>query len=397
MNKFFMKSVKITLASTVLASVAIAKAPSYNPQTHFYQTDTTTGYNIGMSLYELKNQEMQIILKKAVDDVNRMSEQELFKFSTQNKIFKFDAHKEVDLKKIVKTYLVEEAVEKRNRDLIEKMNNSPLPQLTEAQQKTRAVTVTDDQLIQTSISINYSPAIDAHPELKQKYDPKGNYGFCFLRAHYYANTAGLRGLVKESIKKVFLVGTMMPLGFLPVGIWQFHVAAAVRGEAGAWKVMDNHLSEYQKEATNVTDWYKYYNKWLDTEKEYKVINSDGVEETVMARALFLYFTNPEKVGASSNAYNAEAFYGVDLNNNGQLEGKEIYYNDIFRDVDSHIMAMRPGVCDPDRYQPLPEDDERCSSPAQVKRTQQRKEVLNQWKSNWEIAMCGKSGQPNCSK
>ncbi|MBL7671921.1 MAG: hypothetical protein JNM39_15645 [Bdellovibrionaceae bacterium] len=357
-------------------------APSFNANNHLYRSDESTGYNVGASLYELKLQEMKVIVKEVVDEVNNMDENELFNFATKNRLYTFSSKDgaEIDLPAVVKTFKVEQAVEKRNNELIEKMNNRPLPVLSAGQARHHVNYITDRQLLDTAISINYSPATDGIKSLREIYDPQGNFGFCFLRAHYYANAAGLRGLVKESIKKVFLVGTMKPMGFIPIGTWQFHVATAVRGEAGVWKTLDNHLKKYQTKASSVKDWYSFYNQWLDTPQDFEVTNASGVNETVKAKALFLFFTDPAKIGASSAAYNQEGFYGNDSDRDGKLEGAEIFYNNIFKDVDAYMKDSKIGFCDSDRYRPLPITEKVCSSSVSKKRIAQRDKILAQWRA-----------------
>ncbi|MBK7960926.1 MAG: hypothetical protein IPK04_06800 [Bdellovibrionales bacterium] len=68
---------------------------------------------------------------------------------------------------------------------------------------------------------------------------------------------------------------------------------------------------------------------------------------------FLFFTDPAKIGASSAAYNQEGFYGNDSDRDGKLEGAEIFYNSIFKDVDAYMKDSKIGFCDSDRYRPLP--------------------------------------------
>ena len=53
----------------------------------------------------------------------------------------------------------------------------------------------------------------------------------------------------------------------------------------------------------MTEWYNYYRKYLDSKEEYKITMADGKTERTDARALFLFFTDPDKIGASSYAYN----------------------------------------------------------------------------------------------
>ena len=86
-NKF-KKNIFITNSLLILSfthSILFAQqAPTYNYDQHFYKNDVNTGYNIGASLYALKNTEMQAIIKSVIDEVNSMTEKDRLKFANKN-------------------------------------------------------------------------------------------------------------------------------------------------------------------------------------------------------------------------------------------------------------------------------------------------------------------------
>jgi len=76
----------------------------------------------------------------------------------------------------------------------------------------------------------------------KKYDPRGNIGFCFGRAMHIHLEALKKGLSKDSIRKIWAVGTMQTDTIK----WQYHVATMVRGADNNWWVID---PEYMKPLT----------------------------------------------------------------------------------------------------------------------------------------------------
>lgn len=78
------------------------------------------------------------------------------------------------------------------------------------------------------------------------YDPKGNIGFCFGRAMHIHLEALKKGLSKDSIRKVWAVGTMQTNTIQ----WKYHVATMVRGSDNQWWVID---PEYMK-PLSLKDW-----------------------------------------------------------------------------------------------------------------------------------------------
>ncbi len=348
-----MQKVAITLG--ILATIAcqngfaaesrrltVGEMPSraeFDAEQHYSRIDSTNGLPIGVDLYQAKTNELGDIIRASHGNGDR----------------------------------VERAVIKRNLDLIAKMEALEFPNAP----KNRVSALNLKQRIKTLQAIEATTAYDDRTDFKSKYDPKGAFGFCFGRAYYYANEAGLRGLVKESIKKVFIVGKMEPhspiFGIpIPVGTWQFHVATAVRGTDGKWYVLDNHYDKSLKEVPTVTEWYNFYRKYLDSKTDYEIKMADGKTERTDARALFLFFTDPDKIGASSNAYNEEGFYGTDINGDGYIDSStEAFYNEYFIDIDRYFdkMVENLSLCSPIRYAPIDAKSSFCQSPEQKRKVE----------------------------
>ncbi len=374
------------IALSLTANLAHAQiAKTYDYKEHSAMTDPNTGYSVGMSLYQIKTNEMGNIISDSLKSVEHVKEN-----YTQNygEVGDIGFH-QTSAKEMALTKAVEAAIESRNLQLIDKMNALPMAKVPSTSMQVAGLS--SSQIISTAQSIEYTPANDARPELKRKYDPKGAFGFCFLRAHYYALSAVTRGLDVKSVKKVFLVGTMMPLGLLPIGTWQFHVATAIRGLDGQWYVLDNHMG-IDKTYT-VSQWYNHYNKFLDTRREHKITLKDGSEAKATAKALMLYFTNPWKIGASSNNYNKEAFYGADADKNGSMEPSEIYYNGIFPDVDSLFLTTRKDgsvafrtvpFCSKERYKFRTSSDPACNTAHALEQNEAYERKVESWKQAYKL-------------
>lgn len=99
-----------------------------------------------------------------------------------------------------------------------------------------------------------------------KYDPTGGIGFCFgraMNAHLYA----LRmGLAKESIRKIWAVGTMKYKRIY----WRYHVTTIVRRSDGTWMAID---PEYEK-PIDIRQWYKEV-KAMDVDDKLQFFTSEA--------------------------------------------------------------------------------------------------------------------------
>lgn len=100
----------------------------------------------------------------------------------------------------------------------------------------------------------------------KKYDPDGNIGFCFGRAMSVHLEALRMGVAKESVRKMWAVGSMKYKNIF----WQHHVATMVRDEKGAWWVID---PEYKKPKL-LKEWYKTIKK-MDSDDKLQFFSSEG--------------------------------------------------------------------------------------------------------------------------
>lgn len=147
---------------------------------------------------------------------------------------------------------------------------------------------------------NLYEEVTRHPVARllkvNKYDPEHKMGFCFGRAMTSHLEALHMGLDKNSIRKVFVAGSMKAI----VGdiIWQFHVATAVKSSDGGWWVIDPFVGKPVK----LDQWYA---------KMYKQ-DTKGT--------LRLYVTEASRLGATDGAHYNRAHLMED------------YYNNYFKDL-----------------------------------------------------------------
>lgn len=100
----------------------------------------------------------------------------------------------------------------------------------------------------------------------KKYDPDGHIGFCFGRAMNVYIEALRMGLLKESVRKIWAVGTMKYENIF----WSYHVAGIVRRSDGQWMAID---PEYDKPIT-IQQWYKEV-KAMDVDNKLMIFTSPG--------------------------------------------------------------------------------------------------------------------------
>jgi hypothetical protein len=100
----------------------------------------------------------------------------------------------------------------------------------------------------------------------KKYDPEGNIGFCFGRAMSVHLEALRLGLAKESVRKMWAVGSMKYKDIF----WQHHVATMVRDERGRWWVID---PEYRQPKT-LRAWFKTVKK-MDADDKLQFFSSNA--------------------------------------------------------------------------------------------------------------------------
>ncbi len=130
----------------------------------------------------------------------------------------------------------------------------------------------------------------------RKYDPQGNFGFCFGRATAVHLEALRRGLARPRIMKIWGVGPMK-------GGWGHHVATLVAAKEGGWWAIDPEISR----VVSGTEWIQ----WLKSEQE----NA--------ASPLVFFVSEAERFGPSPGKYTATDLYGT---------GTDDIYNGYFRDL-----------------------------------------------------------------
>lgn len=158
-----------------------------------------------------------------------------------------------------------------NTKIIQDMTN--LPQIPEEGQRISKVTYEQaNQVLQAAI---HHPVVGMH--MYPKYDPDLVLGFCFGRATFAHLELIRRGVRKEAIEKVFIIGPMKT-GDIN---WQFHVATIVRAVDGQWLAIDPNFPEVK----TLGAWYNHY-------KNYSVDSK-----------VRLYITHPSKIGPSGWEYN----------------------------------------------------------------------------------------------
>ena len=334
-----------------------------------------------IELFEIKESELGPILKAARMQAESATTEDISKAGILIPGLRGDEAREK-----YKSKLIENLVTQRNLELIRKMNALPIPTPSEPG---KVSALTAQQIRETAASIEYSPATDARQSLTSKYNPNGDIGYCFLRAHYYAGAVDQRGLDMSSVRKVFLIGTMKLFGanWIPSAGWRYHVATAVRGVDGKWYVLDNHMAlylgkhGYSSRAFTVEEWYKYYEKFMNTTDDLSAhVASDGSKEVARSKALFLYFADADHVIPEGTPYTKNVFYGIDKNKDGKLDASEVNMNGAFVDVDNFLsVAIHP--CSKERCAPLNPLDEKCRnlSTADQQILRQRELLLNQWR------------------
>ena len=142
--------------------------------------------------------------------------------------------------------------------------------------------------------------IDCHPVagMKQvkKYDPQGNFGFCFGRATATHLEALRQRLSRSRILKIWGVGPMK-------GGWGHHVATLVAAKEGGWWAIDPEIGH----VVSGVDWVK----WLREEQE----NS--------AEPLVFFLSEAERFGPLPGKYKQIDLFGTDESD---------IYNGYFRDL-----------------------------------------------------------------
>jgi hypothetical protein len=100
----------------------------------------------------------------------------------------------------------------------------------------RAEFISRDQAQSVLRTIDRHPVIGSYSHMQ--YDPDLSMGFCFGRATYVHLDLLRRGVNKDSIAKLFAVGTMKT-GKIE---WRYHVTTLVKGPGNTWWAIDNFVN-----------------------------------------------------------------------------------------------------------------------------------------------------------
>jgi hypothetical protein len=128
------------------------------------------------------------------------------------------------------------AVKKWNKTLLTSLNQYPLP-TTSAKRKSA---LSYEEARELYKILNDHPVASCRK--LPKYDPGGNIGFCFGRAVAGHLLALQEGVHKDSVRKIWAVGTMHADDI----VWGHHVATMVRGQEGKWYVLDPEYNRVLK-------------------------------------------------------------------------------------------------------------------------------------------------------
>lgn len=141
-----------------------------------------------------------------------------------------------------------ELVGARNKDIISSSQSWKNTNPTAPDRKL-ALSFEEANALLSEVTNNNVTKYDA----RLKYDPQGSLGFCFGRALTAHLLAMKRGVDKNSIRKVFVSGTMNT----PDGItWSFHVATLIAKKGGGFWVIDPNFWEAQ----TLENWFATYEK-----------------------------------------------------------------------------------------------------------------------------------------
>lgn len=132
-----------------------------------------------------------------------------------------------------------------NRGLLQGLRELPFAQ----RNPKRMSGLTDQQLGRLFWSVKNHPLAAPKHTLSKKYDRENRgIGFCFGKAELARRNALVMGLAKESMRKVWAVGPMKTAD----GMWQHHVALAVRAQSGEWFAID----PLDRRALPLADWFE---------------------------------------------------------------------------------------------------------------------------------------------
>ena len=202
-------------------------------------------------------------------------------------------------------------------DEIKKENLNAMKQLNTKSTKVfkRTEYITYNQAVELLEKLRNDPV--ATNSEKLTYDPDLKYGYCFGRATSVWLNALDAGIDKDSIKKIFLVGSMKANGL----DWQFHVATAIRSKdifSDRWLVID---STFDRPVT-IQEFFNFF----------KQFNSDG--------SLRLIVTEPQRlVPSSTEKFGPRIYKNIE---NDYLYNR--YFQDLLRNFSNKSNFKRTNMC-----------------------------------------------------
>lgn len=177
-----------------------------------------------------------------------------------------------------------------NAAQVQRLNEATLRRLTDyappvCEGKARAITFDDGKSVIDLVQRNEVTGY----EFRERYRrPNVEIGFCFGRATFVHLALLKMGLHRDSIVKLWAVGTMQT----PNVTWDFHVATAAYVKDRGWMVLDSNYSE----PMSVQAWFGLMRDQ----------NRDADQK------LRLYVSEPNKFGVDSGKY-SRVQMGLDLN------------------------------------------------------------------------------------
>ncbi|MBX2987404.1 MAG: hypothetical protein KF802_05875 [Bdellovibrionaceae bacterium] len=181
---------------------------------------------------------------------------------------------------------------RRTEELVRAARETP----PSSRQERRRATITELEAANLLNDMMEHPVVGL--AIEKKYDPTLRFGFCFGRAAWAHIELLRRGVAKDSIKKIFVVGPMASDGLK----WQFHVAAMARLPDGDWITIDSDL----KKTLRLNEWIREVNK----------MSVDG--------KLAYFVTEPARLGASTTVKINPTMFRHPLN--------DAMYNQYFEDM-----------------------------------------------------------------
>lgn len=130
-----------------------------------------------------------------------------------------------------------------NKEVIREMNKEPI-----IDSENRKQSFEEQEVTEVYESVTRNPIVRLLRALK--YDPNGRMGFCFGRAFVSHLEALRRGIAKNSVRKVVVVGRIKAV--FGKTIWRYHIATAVRAKSGGWWVVDPFMGK----AVTLEAWYE---------------------------------------------------------------------------------------------------------------------------------------------